>query len=140
MQVNSDSATSYPQTSWIKQGIAGFELLSGIPENSNFLENLLPEDEKKIIAVCEERLQILSAQKLLVSKAADERDVLPTYYLSIGVKRSLAVCRIARYFPLKDFRDFLEGIKKEITDRNDDTNFNTSQKIKEIFLIPDNIY
>ncbi|WP_335193069.1 LamG-like jellyroll fold domain-containing protein [Nostoc sp.] len=140
MQVNSDSATSYPQTSWIKQAVQGFEHLSGIPENSNFLENLEPEDEKKIIAIFEERSQLLSAQIPSVSVADDERDVLPISSLSIGVKRSLAVCRIARYFPLKDFQDFLEGIKKEITERNDDTNFNTLQKVKEIFLIPDNIF
>ncbi|BAY33746.1 hypothetical protein NIES2107_56480 [Nostoc carneum NIES-2107] len=141
MQINFDVFTSLSQAHWIKQGgLGGWEFLSGIPEKPDFLINLALEDKDKILAIVKERLRLLNNQKSSVSVGSDERDILPVSSLQVGMKRSLAVCRIARFFPLKDFRDFIEYIKQEIDKRRDDNNFNQPAKIKEIFSIPDEIF
>ncbi|MDZ7957596.1 MAG: peptidoglycan-binding protein [Aulosira sp. DedQUE10] len=141
MEINSDLFTSLPKANWIKQGgLGGWEFLSGIPEEKDFLSNLDLEDKNKIVEIVKERLRFLATQKSSVSVGSDERDILPMSSLQVGMKRSLAVCRIARFFPLNDFKVFIEDIKQEIEKRKDDTNFNQPGKIKEIFSIPDNIF
>lgn len=131
------------QNSWILQtGVPGaWERLSEIPSDEELIKEFIveakPESLNKIFEAAKERL--LTQKKFLVSAGAGEQDFAPAAFLQIGSSRSLPVCRIARYFPLKDFQEFIKSIEQTIQKRKDDTYFNTIEKLQEIFLLPDEI-
>lgn len=111
---------------------------SSIPNNLSFWNRLEPEAQERIIKLLKERLQ--TQHKLLVSSVKDRREDRPVASLQVGASRNLAVCRIARYFPHKDFQIFIENILKIITENQEVAkNFDSIAKLKEIFLIPNEI-
>ncbi|HEY9834080.1 MAG TPA: LamG-like jellyroll fold domain-containing protein [Stenomitos sp.] len=90
-----------------------------------------PEESDKLIAILKERIR--SNQCTLVSAVVDKPDFLPLSFLQTGAKRSLAVCRIVRNFSLQVFKELV----KEIQNLKDTSNFDSIEKLKEIFSIPD---
>jgi V8-like Glu-specific endopeptidase len=73
----------------------------------------------------------------LVSVAINPEGFLPTSFLETGIKYSQAVCRIARYFSLSDFKAFITQIQQAIaTHTNVSSSFDTLAKVIEVFSIP----
>jgi Concanavalin A-like lectin/glucanases superfamily/Trypsin-like peptidase domain len=114
--------------------IDGKTYQSNLPENFRYLEDLEPEAQEKIVTLVRDSLQ--NRQKLLISNVRDLREDRPADFLQVGLNRSLAVCRVARYFPCKDFQIFIEDIKQLVKKSESFKNFDSIPKLKEIFLIP----
>jgi V8-like Glu-specific endopeptidase len=92
----------------------------------------------KVLKIVRERSQIENTP--LVSVAIDPEGFLPTSFLETGIKYSQAVCRIARYFSHKSFIDFIGKIQQAIaTQVNVSSNFDTVEKVIEVFSIPPQI-
>ncbi len=97
-----------------------------------------PEAFDKILNIVRERSQIKNTP--LVSVAIDLEGFLSTSFLETGIKYSQAVCRIARHFPRQDFIDFISKIQVAIAAHaNVSSNFNTVEKVIEVFSIPPQI-
>ncbi|MDF5722727.1 MAG: LamG domain-containing protein [Rhizonema sp. PD37] len=97
-----------------------------------------PEDLDKIIAITRERL--LSEKHYLVSVVNDQTNLLPVSFLQMGVRQSLAVCRITRYFSREEFENFIQEIEQEVQKTDSlNSNFNSVAKVKEIFSIPNQV-
>lgn len=125
---------------WLLQGIPPIlRFLSGIPEDDHFFKDIEPEAPTKVNSIRKDRERILAAQKLKVSVASRIEDILPASSLQAGITRSIAVCRIARYFSRNSFKAFIEGIETIIKDQENNSNFDSVEKLKEIFLIPDSV-
>ncbi|MEH2083397.1 MAG: LamG-like jellyroll fold domain-containing protein [Nostoc sp.] len=95
------------------------------------------ENIDKIILLSRERL--LSEQHSLVSVVIDKADFLPISLLQTGAKQSIAVCRIARYFSLKELKKIITEVQEEVIKSGNISNFNSPAKVKEIFSIPDHV-
>ncbi|MDZ8079487.1 MAG: LamG-like jellyroll fold domain-containing protein [Nostoc sp. DcaGUA01] len=87
------------------------------------------ERQTRFIKIIKERMR--SVQPFLISALTDAPDFLPTSFLPIGQKTSLAVCRIRRNFSLNEFKDFLG-----IIENNNSSLFANQSYIEEIFSIP----
>ncbi|MBD2207812.1 trypsin-like peptidase domain-containing protein [Calothrix sp. FACHB-1219] len=87
------------------------------------------------------RTRSLTEQHFLVSvDPKKEPHFLPISFLEEGIKQSASVCRIARYFSMSEFRDFVKDLEKTINDlKLTDHNFNTADKVIEVFSIPQQI-
>lgn len=136
METNSIQATSVCREYWIKNSWMPNRWLqvSTIGENPDApWHNPEPEPEDKLLAIIKER--ICSTRSTLVSVVVDKPDFLPLSFLQDGAKLSLAVCRIVRNFSLTDFKKLV----KEIEALKDISNFNSIEKLKEIFSIPDRV-
>ena len=99
---------------------------------SNQLLEPEPEALEIIISLLRDRLR--SRRKMLISSVQDWREDQPTSFLQTGFSQSRSVCRIARYFPRKDFQIFIEDIKQLIQKLKSADNFNSIAKLKEIFF------
>lgn len=124
-----------------------FFFLSDVPGGSEsdrrmssiFFDNITRESKEKIDSILKYRKEIQEIQKPQVSVAGEPGNIWPASFLQVGATRSLPVCRIARFFSMAEFKVFLEGIKSIIKEQGDNNNFDSLQKLKEIFLIPDQI-
>jgi V8-like Glu-specific endopeptidase len=94
-------------------------------------EIIEPEEQDNIIRIINEKLNLLATKQSSRSVIVDKSDLLPSSFLEIGARLSLAVCRIARYFSLEEFRSLLEQ-------ENIDTSLDEKQ-LQEIFGIPNQI-
>ena len=129
-----------PRAYWLLQGIPPLLFfLSGIPKDDSFWGDIEPEAADKVNSIIKDRERALAAQKLIVSVASRTQDILPASSLQAGITRSLAVCRIARYFSLKGLQEFIEYIEAIIKEQGDNNNFDSVDKLKEIFLIPGSV-
>lgn len=124
---------------WIEQGnisIRRFE----VSAVGGLIDRVPPEIEDfyKICSIIEERARLES--HTLVSTAVNEAAFLPIHLLEIGAKQSLSVCRIARYFSLEVFKEFIENVKQAISEFDDlKINFDSQEKVCEVFSIPKEI-
>jgi hypothetical protein len=124
---------------WILQGIPGVGFgTSNVGLSEDFLRNVPdPEELEKVVKIFEQRERIKSHQ--LVTAVIGEEDFLPLSFLQQGAKQGAAVCRIARYFSLPSFKEFIEYLQKAIDKWGTANTFNTVAKLKEIFLLPDSV-
>lgn len=136
MDTNSIQATSVCREYWIKNSWMPNRWLrvSTTGDNQDApWQNPELESDDKLLAIVKER--ICSTRSTLVSVVVDKPDFLPLSFLQDGAKLSLAVCRIVRNFSLTDFKRLV----KEIEALTDISNFNSIEKLKEIFSIPDRV-
>lgn len=124
---------------WLKHGNIPVQLGDAKLSNIGTLSSSNPPDPEnidKIIHISRERL--LSKQHFLVSVASDKANFLPISLLQTGAKQSIAVCRIARYFSLDEFKIFIKEVQ-EVSKSDKSSNFDSPAKVKEIFSIPDQV-
>jgi len=114
-------------------------LVSAIPGNGQDFRNPEPESDDKIRAIREVRENIRKSQLPLITVANRSQDILPANSLKAGAARSQAVCRIAQYFSLEGFKNYILEIKKNLEQQPGNPNFDSCNKIKEIFLIPEEL-
>ncbi|HIK07175.1 MAG TPA: trypsin-like peptidase domain-containing protein [Trichormus sp. M33_DOE_039] len=139
MGSNFEQNTSTIQEYWLKHGtisIGPFEVsvIGGLVGNTP----LESEAFDKILAIVKERSQMES--HTLVTAAIRKEDFLPIYFLQNGIKQSISVCRIARYFSLQAFQEFVADIEAAIAQLSNLTNnFETSDKVIEVFSIPEQV-
>ncbi|MDZ8107936.1 MAG: LamG-like jellyroll fold domain-containing protein [Nostoc sp. DedQUE12a] len=133
---NNDNKDNHPTDTWINEiGIPlGPLMLSTVGEvQQGITWEQEPEKETerqtRFIEIIKERMH--SVQPFLISALTDAPDFLPTSFLPIGEKTSLAVCRIRRNFSLNEFKDFLE-----IIENNNSSIFTNQSDIEEVFSIP----
>jgi len=110
---------------------------SNLPKIFDYWKELELEVPEKIITLVRDRLR--SQRKLLISSVRDRREDQPVASLKIGLTKSRSVCRIARYFSREDFRTFIEEIQEDLGEPGGTENFDSIAKLKEIFLIPNEI-
>ncbi|MEH2247346.1 trypsin-like peptidase domain-containing protein [Nostoc sp.] len=140
MSINFNQSILVNKEYWIKQGFPGMHGTSNIGVDEELLKlDAQPESLDKVIAIIQERLHV--EQRSLITAVIGEQHFLPLSFFETGVKQSLEVCRIARYFSLEAFKKFIEDIKNEIKKPNitNDfaSNFDSIAKIKEIFSFSD---
>ncbi|MEH2163116.1 MAG: LamG-like jellyroll fold domain-containing protein [Nostoc sp.] len=123
---------------WILHSIPFMPGTSNVGLNEDFFKDAPDAEELgKVIKIWEQREGIKSHQ--LVTAVIGEEDFLPLSFLQQGAKQGAAVCRIARYFSLSSFKEFIEMIQEVIVKWGTAENFNTAAKLKEIFLLPDSV-
>lgn len=135
------------QERWLLQGIPPIFLgLSNVglekvtPSNALSAEGLrsvAPEDLEKLIRIFQRRERLRSFTE--VTAVVDEENFQAWSFLQRGAKQGAAVCRIARFFSQESFSEFIGEIQAAIAFSDAAKNFNTIEKIKEIFLIPDSV-
>lgn len=117
---------------------------SSIPGLGESLRTPELESEDKIKAIIETRKRIEESQRPLLSVLNRFQDVLPAASLQLGVTRSQAVCRIAQYFSLEEFRSFIGEFRQSTNRLVDATNPNSREQLQrvlqEIFLIPEQLF
>jgi WD40 repeat protein len=99
-----------------------------------------PQSEafEKVLRIVRERSR--TKQHSLVSVVIEDEDFVPISFLEEGIKQSASVCRIARYFSRSEFSDFVKDLEKTIDElKLTDHNFNTADKVIEVFSIPQQI-
>lgn len=124
---------------WLWQWIPPLnKWLSAIPSHiRDFLQNPEQEDPATVLEIAKRRL--LCRRKFLVSVLNDERDVLPSSLLQIGLTKAMAVCRVTQYFTREDFQILIDKIQETLRQQQQNQNFDSIQKLREIFLLPDPI-
>jgi S1-C subfamily serine protease len=124
---------------WLNQGnvsIGRFEVSTTGTIGSHAPEPEV-EDLAKVINIVKARIR--SKPRSLVTVLADQRAFLPISSLKAGAEQGSAVCRLARHFPLEAFQAFLEDIKSEIQKWKVADKFDSVEKVKEIFSIPNQL-
>ena len=112
--------------------------LSTTGSSDNHLKyDLTIEDSHKVIAIIKERLRYY--RESLVSAVLGTPDFLSSSFLQIGAKQSISVCRIDRNLSLTEFQEIIKEIQKLEGIGNFISNFDSKEKLKEIFSIPDEI-
>lgn len=93
------------------------------------------ESFAKMIEIVKKRSH--SADAVLVTAVVGKEDFVPTSFLETGLKKSAPVCRISRYFDLPTFRAFVGMLATKLSERKSQShNFDTIEKINEVFSIP----
>ncbi|MBD2080633.1 LamG-like jellyroll fold domain-containing protein [Leptolyngbya sp. FACHB-17] len=95
------------------------------------------EDWTKVIKLIQARIR--SRRPALVTVLSDQGAFLPISSLKAGAEQSSAVCRISRHFSLEAFRDFLKAIKTDVKKWEASDKFDSVEKVKEIFSIPNQL-
>ncbi|MFB2839761.1 LamG-like jellyroll fold domain-containing protein [Floridanema evergladense] len=104
--------------------------------SGDFADLIELEELKKTLRIIEYRERLNSLEQANFSVATG-RFFLPSTTLQIGAKKSLAVCRISRYFSLKDFQGiirWIQGLREEYRQK-----YQSKDVLKEIFSISDEL-
>ncbi|BAY26500.1 hypothetical protein NIES2100_63160 [Calothrix sp. NIES-2100] len=118
--------------------ILPFFWLSNVGLSKDFIyQEPEPEALDRVIEILQERL--ITEERSLVTAVIGETDFLPLNVLQIGVEKGLAVCRIARYFSVEEFKRFIKDVEQEAKEWKMTEQFNNPEKVKEIFSIPDSV-
>ncbi|MDZ8236373.1 MAG: LamG-like jellyroll fold domain-containing protein [Nostoc sp. ChiQUE01a] len=132
---NNDNKDNHPTDTWINENMIP---IGPLQSNAGEVQKGItweqePEEETegktRFIEIIKERMH--SVQPFLISALTDAPDFLPTSFLPIGEKTSLAVCRIRRNFSLNEFKDFLG-----IIENSNSSLFANQSNIEEVFSIP----
>ncbi|MDF5710295.1 MAG: trypsin-like peptidase domain-containing protein [Nostoc sp. S4] len=133
---NNDNKDNHSKDTWVNENAIHLDILhlsnvGEVQEGITWEQEPEKETERqaRFIEIIKERMH--SIQPFLISALTDAPDFLPTSFLPIGEKTSLAVCRIVRNFSLKDFKDFLE-----IIESHNSSIFANQSNIEEVFSIP----
>ncbi|BAY22861.1 hypothetical protein NIES2100_26250 [Calothrix sp. NIES-2100] len=98
------------------------------------------ESSSKVSEIVRTRLRTKQHSLVSVGIEDEDEDFVPISFLEEGIKQSASVCRIARYFSLLEFRDFVKDLEKTIDDlKLTAHNFDTADKVIEVFSIPQQI-
>jgi WD40 repeat protein len=103
---------------------------------------LVPESLDIIIEIVKERQRTEKSSLVTLMHDEDARQqIWSASSLEIGAKQCTAVCRIARYFSLQAFQDFITEIQKTLEQYRGITDkFDLPEKVAEIFSIPSQVY
>ncbi len=99
--------------------------------------DFIQEDSHKVIAIIKERLR--DHKESLVSAVLGTPDFLSSSFLKTGEKQSIAVCRIDRSLSLTEFQEIIKEIQDLEGIGNFSSNFDSVEKLQEIFAIPQQI-
>lgn len=133
--------TPFANKDWLNQGaisIGPFEVstIGTIGSNASELE---VEDYAKVLEIAKGRIRSRRPALVTVLSNEDQGAFLPISSLKAGAEQSSAVCRLCRHFPLEAFQAFLEDIKSDIQEWKIADKFDSIEKVKEIFSIPNQL-
>lgn len=101
-------------------------------------EQLQAESFARMIEIIKKRSHTDSNP--LVTTVIGKEDFVPISFLETGLKKSISVCRISRYFDLETFQAFVKMLAADIKRYGKAShNFDSVEKITEVFSIPPQI-
>lgn len=123
---------------WFNQGAISIGRLEistiGTLESNAFV---LEEDPAELIKIVEARIQ--TKRQPLVTTLQNPGSFQSISSLKAGAAQSSAVCRLCRHFSVEAFRSFLAELKSDVEKWQVSDKFDSVEKIKEIFSIPDQL-
>lgn len=120
--------------------------LSGNDESSKLCDPPL-SDEEILARYVESYRCKLSTYRPTISAVIDQPEFQPVSFLKLGLDRSSAVCRIARYFSretlsrtLKDMHDNTQQRQNDFPNLHKSSTLNAAEELRVTFRMPDSLF